>query len=171
MFGDVLLQKFAKFTRKHLCQSLFFNKVAVLFYYNLRLYYKRDSGTYIFPQMLMKFLRISFLTEYLCQPHCDISCDSKHLSFYANIKDSKILSLYGKLSEKNPLCLYPTDQLQSIIFHFKNMTIFGKLSILLSFLKKEKTEDGSIMWITNEEISSTIENRKKKVDKKTYFQL
>lgn len=51
------------------------------------------------------------------------------------------------------------------------MTIFGKLSILLSFLKKEKTEDGSIMWITNEEISSTIENRKKKVDKKTYFQL
>ena len=57
------------------------------------------------------------------------------------------------------------------MFHFKNMAIFGKLSILLSFLKKEKTEDGSIMWITNEEISSTIENRKKKVDKKTYFQL
>ena len=35
-------QSFAKFTGKHLCQSLFFNKVAV---WGLQLYWKRDSGT------------------------------------------------------------------------------------------------------------------------------
>ena len=59
-------------------------------------------------------------------------------------------------------------QLQCIIFHFKNKTIFRKLSILFLF-KKEKIEDGSIMWIANEEISSTIENRKKKLIRKLTF--
>ena len=59
-------------------------------------------------------------------------------------------------------------QLQCIIFHFKNITIFRKLSILFLF-KKEKIEDGSIMWIANEEISSTIENRKKKLIRKLTF--
>ena len=37
-----VLKKFTKFTGKHLCQSLFFNKVADL---SLQLYLKRDSGT------------------------------------------------------------------------------------------------------------------------------
>ena len=36
------LKRFAKFKGKHLCQSLFFNKVAGL---RLQLYLKRDSGT------------------------------------------------------------------------------------------------------------------------------
>ena len=36
---------FAKFTGKLLCQSLFFNKVAVL---SLKLYLKKDSGTGVF---------------------------------------------------------------------------------------------------------------------------
>ena len=45
-------KKFAKFIRKHLCQSLFFNKVA-----DLRpvIYQKRDSGTGIFLWILRNF--------------------------------------------------------------------------------------------------------------------
>ena len=39
------LERFAKFKGKHLCQSLFFNKVAGL---RLQLYLKRDSGTGVF---------------------------------------------------------------------------------------------------------------------------
>ena len=38
----VVLRNFTKFTGKHLCQSLFFNKVPGL---GLQLYLKRDSGT------------------------------------------------------------------------------------------------------------------------------
>ena len=38
-----VLRNFAKFTGKHLCQSLFFNKVA-----GLQLYLKRYSGTGVF---------------------------------------------------------------------------------------------------------------------------
>ena len=37
------LKTFTKFTGKHLCQSLFFNKVA-----SLHIYEKRDSGTGVF---------------------------------------------------------------------------------------------------------------------------
>ena len=56
-----LLRNFAKFTRKHLCHSLFFNKVAGLRPATLL---KRDSGTG-FPVNFAKFLRTPFLTEYL----------------------------------------------------------------------------------------------------------
>ena len=47
-------EKFAKFTRKHLCQSLFFNKIAGLKPATLL---KRDSGTGVFA----KFLGTPFL--------------------------------------------------------------------------------------------------------------
>ena len=40
-----VVKNFAKFTGKHLCQSLFFNKVAGLMQLQLQLYQKRDSGT------------------------------------------------------------------------------------------------------------------------------
>ena len=43
------LRNLAKFTRKHPCQSLFFNEVVGL---SLQLYWKRDSGTYVFLQIL-----------------------------------------------------------------------------------------------------------------------
>ena len=48
-----ILKNFGKFTRKHLCQSLFFNKVA-----GLR--HRR------FPVNSAKFLRTPFLIEHLC---------------------------------------------------------------------------------------------------------
>ena len=46
-----ILRNFAKFSGKHLCQSLFLNKVAGLQLYlkrDLQLYLKRDSGTGVF---------------------------------------------------------------------------------------------------------------------------
>ena len=55
----VVLRNFTKFAGKHLCQSLFFNKIASL---GLQLYQKRDSGTGVFlPINFVKFLRTSFL--------------------------------------------------------------------------------------------------------------
>ena len=47
-----VLKKFAKFTRKHPCQSLFFNKVAS---WDLQLYRKRNCSTGVFPWILRKF--------------------------------------------------------------------------------------------------------------------
>ena len=44
-----VLENFAKFAGKHLCQSLFFNKVAGL---SLQLYWKRDSVTGVFLWIL-----------------------------------------------------------------------------------------------------------------------
>ena len=51
-----VLRNFAKFTEKHLYQSLFFNKVSFL---KKRLQYR------CFPVNFVKFLRKSFLIEYL----------------------------------------------------------------------------------------------------------
>ena len=45
-----VFRNFAKFVGKHLCQSLFFNKVA-----DLRLYQKRDSGIGAFLWILRNF--------------------------------------------------------------------------------------------------------------------
>ena len=47
-----VLENFAKFTGKHLCQSLFFNKVAGL---GLRPYLKRGSGRSVFLEILRNF--------------------------------------------------------------------------------------------------------------------
>ena len=46
------LKNFGKFTGKHLCQSLFFNKVPGL---GLQLYLKRHSGTGVFLEILRNF--------------------------------------------------------------------------------------------------------------------
>ena len=51
----LLLGKFAKFTGKYLCQSLFFNKLALK---------KRPWHRY-FPVNFAKFLRTPFLKEHL----------------------------------------------------------------------------------------------------------
>ena len=57
-----VLTNFAKFTGKHLCQSLFFNKVAGL--RRATLLKKRLWQGY-FPVSFAKFLRTPFLTEHL----------------------------------------------------------------------------------------------------------
>ena len=57
-----VLRNFAKFTRKHLCQSLFFNKVAdnrLATLLKMRLWLK------CFPVNFAKFLRTTFLIEHL----------------------------------------------------------------------------------------------------------
>ena len=57
-----VLRNFAKFTGKHLCQRLYFNKFADL---RLQLSLKRDSVTGVFLCIFGKFLRTHFLTEHL----------------------------------------------------------------------------------------------------------
>ena len=57
-----VLRNFAKFTGKHLCQSLFFDKIAGLRPATLlkkRLWHRR------FPLNFAKFLRATFVTEHL----------------------------------------------------------------------------------------------------------
>ena len=56
-----VLKNFANFTGKHICWSLFFNKVAGL---GLQLYQKRDSNTGVFMWNLLNFLE-HFFTEHL----------------------------------------------------------------------------------------------------------
>ena len=58
------LRNFAKFTGKHLCQSLFFTKVAGLRLRPATLVNKRLWHRY-FPVNFGKFLRTSFFTEHL----------------------------------------------------------------------------------------------------------
>ena len=57
-FRKGVLRNFAKFTGKHLRQSLSFNKVAGL---SLQLYLKRDSGTGVFQWTLRNFWEYLFL--------------------------------------------------------------------------------------------------------------
>ena len=52
---------FTKFTEKHLCQGLFFNKVAGL----RQLYWKRDSGTGVSLWILRNFSKSTFFTDHL----------------------------------------------------------------------------------------------------------
>ena len=58
-----VLINFTKFTRKHLCQGLFYNKVAGLSPATLS---KKRLWHRCFPVIFVKFLRIPFLTEHLC---------------------------------------------------------------------------------------------------------
>ena len=57
-----ILRNFAKFTGKHLCQRLLFNKVASL---GLQLYQKKSLWHRCLPVNFVKFLRTYFFTEHL----------------------------------------------------------------------------------------------------------
>ena len=53
-----VLQNFAKFRGKHVCQSLFFKKVQA---WELKLYLKRDSGTSVFLWILWNLFSIEHI--------------------------------------------------------------------------------------------------------------
>ena len=76
-----LLRNFATFTGKHLCQSLFFNKVAGLRPATLS---KKRLWHRCFPVNVAKFLRTPFFTEHLrwlpLELHFVILLDSPDLS-------------------------------------------------------------------------------------------
>ena len=55
-----VLKNLAKFTGKHLCQSLFFNKVTGCKTYN---FIKKEDLAQVFPCELAKFLRIAFFNR------------------------------------------------------------------------------------------------------------
>ena len=58
-----VLKKFPKSTGKHLCQGLFFNKIA-----GIRPATLLDSGTGVFSVNFAKYLRAPFLMEHLWWP-------------------------------------------------------------------------------------------------------
>ena len=55
------LRNFSKFARKHLCQSLFFNKVAG----QACNFFKKETLATVFPVNFVKFLRTPYFTEHL----------------------------------------------------------------------------------------------------------
>ena len=57
LWKNMFFKNLAEFTRKHLCQSLFFKK----FQANACSFIKKDSGTYVFLYFFSKFLRPPFL--------------------------------------------------------------------------------------------------------------
>ena len=58
-----VFRNFAKFTRKHLCQSLFFNKVAASLKKTTLL--KKETWHWYVPVNFVKLLRITFFIEHL----------------------------------------------------------------------------------------------------------
>ena len=82
-----VLENFANFTGKHLCQSLFSNKVAGL--RPITLFKKRDSGTSVFLWVLRNFKEHLFLENtsgtcfcYCHREHCiiDVWMGPKYIS-------------------------------------------------------------------------------------------
>ena len=73
-----VLKNFANFTGKHLCQSLFFNKVAGLSLSACN-FIKKETWHRCFPVNFPKFLRIPFFIELLrwlllgCQTLCNLT--------------------------------------------------------------------------------------------------
>ena len=67
-----VLKNFAKFTWKHLCQSFFLNKVAVLNFIKKRLWHR------CFPVNFANFLKNTFSTEHLrgtaSETICNLTC-------------------------------------------------------------------------------------------------
>ena len=93
-----VLRNFAKFTGKHLCQSLFFNKVA-----NLRptTLLKKDYGAGVyFPVNFEKFLLTRFLTKH---PQETASLDmfskfqKRSLSTFSTNQFTKLGNIIGKI--------------------------------------------------------------------------
>ena len=78
-----VLRNFTKFTGKHLCQSLFFNKVSFL---KKRLWHRR------FPVNFAKFLRTPFLTEHflICDPGTH-PVDTRHLQDIQELSSSYLV--------------------------------------------------------------------------------
>ena len=95
-----VLRNFAKFTGKHLCQSLFFNKVAGLKPATLL---KKRLWCRCFLVTFVKFLRKLFLTEHL---RWLVFQETSRTIFYSNVFLKVI---------KFPLFLYQW----SVLFNFK----------------------------------------------------
>ena len=72
------LRNCAKFTEKHLCQSLFFNKVAGLRACN---FIKKETLAQCFPVNFAEFLRTPFITEHLWWLFLEIQIKSLEVLF------------------------------------------------------------------------------------------
>ena len=91
-----VLRNLTKFTRKHLCQSLFFNKVAGLRPATLL---KKRIWHRCFPVNFAKFLRIAFLQNTSGQLLLDLGTWVRHFIFHNSkgLKFGRYLSYMVKI--------------------------------------------------------------------------
>ena len=82
-----VLENFVKFTGKHLCYSLFFNKVAGL---SLQFYYKKKLWHRCFPVNFAKFIRTPFLQNIFGR--LLLTLNICHRSFFDNNDTSNYFS-------------------------------------------------------------------------------
>ena len=127
-----VLRNFAKFTGKHLCQSLFFNKVAGR---SPAILLKKRLWHRCFPVNFVKFLRTPFLTEHLRwlllyqEKLNDDNLDWKNIYFLLRIvtKDSKLRAFQSEL-------------LNNVFYLNKMLFKFGKIGSSLCCLCNLKDE-------------------------------
>ena len=113
-----VLKYFAKFTRKHLCQGLFFNKVAGL---RLTTLLKKRLWLKCFHVNFAKFLRTPFFTEYLRWLHLPFTL----FRLFARPKDAiQIVQEYKMLVKRNNL---DTSVIKVPICRFSSKYIFLKI--------------------------------------------
>ena len=123
-----VLRNFAKFTEKHLCQSLFFNKVAGLRPATLL---KKRLWHRCFPVDFMKFLRIYFLqnTSGRLLLSVWIFCSHKFRSHVVFLKftQSKMLLTIRMVKEPRPYILCK-EVLNETNYHLINYLIKESLT-------------------------------------------
>ena len=126
-----VLRNFAKFTGKHLCQSLFFNIVAG----RLQLYFQKRLWHRCFPVNFATFLRTPILTEHLWWLLFSIFCLCQWFTIPYAI--SKQRGGFLLTPEYSSLCMpIYTSEWWSRHKHFKSLTSFFFLN-LRNFENKE----------------------------------
>ena len=88
-----ILRNFAKFTGKHLCQNLFFNKVA-----SLRLsLIKKETLAQVFPAGVVKLVRTPFYMEQLWWMLLLRPCQTSMMKLFKKIVNSqKLFTVFTK---------------------------------------------------------------------------
>ena len=117
-----VFKNFTKFTGKHLCWSLFFNKVSGLEACN---FIKKRLQHRCFPVNFVEFLRTSFSTKHLPLTASPV------LRKWLTVKSS--FFLIRKLKQKQPLHLFTLDNWleKQMDFHW-NQTVYEASSSRLS---------------------------------------
>ena len=118
-----VLRNFAKFTGKHLCQSLFFNKVAGLRAATLL---KKRLWHRFFPVNFAKFLRAPFLQNTYCGCFWRLT-----LTGMTERRKSFVLKLYKYKFAQNAFCTFyvffymiPPHSKVSILMLFRGLLVY-----------------------------------------------
>ena len=114
-----VLRNYAKFTGKHLCQSLFSNKVAGL---RLATLLKKRLWHRCFPVNFLKFLRTTFFIEHLCWLLLNKELTESILSVYDEgiVKAKEFMDPHIRLNERSKEKQFHSPIKRIDISRFKN---------------------------------------------------